>query len=203
MSVSRNIALLGVALVSLCGVSHADSGSPAGPGPFFFTFDEVGNGTISQWDPAAGQYSTPYSNPGFTMFSTTRKSYALTYRLPEFVVPDDVTIAEPDGSGPTDGKRFSNDSKGGLMQYYSDYSSGAGNPLADTGFPIDFNTHKSLAVEQGSVANNWFLYTAGNGDPARTNFYKGISDAPEPGTIALLVGGSVSGAGLLLRTRRI
>ena len=135
---------------------------------------------------------------GFLSPSTTASGWALTYRLPEFVGSGDVSIFEPGTGLVDDGLRFFNDNVSGLMQYFSDPGDSA---LADTGLPRDFNFGFGID-EVGSDGKNGFRYVAGSGDPAFTNFYNGISDVPEPGTVALIIGAGVSGVSLLARKRR-
>ena len=111
------------------------------------------------------------------------------------VVTGDVGIMEPGvvctPAVPTlcsDGLRFLNMGGAGFMRFYSDRSDTNPTPdLADTGLPSDFSP-TAIVTEMGPEGANGFLYVAGSGDPATTNFYNGVSDVPvpEPGTLMLL-----------------
>ena len=70
------------------------------------------------------------------------------------------------------------------MSFFSD----PGEPnLADTGFPLGFDFTSFQEREIGSELVNGFIYNAGPGDPNLTNVYRGISDAPEASTWAMMI----------------
>jgi hypothetical protein len=75
------------------------------------------------------------------------------------------------------------------MSFYSDLEPGQiGGPLADTGFPAGFDFTTWQFQEVGPETGlNGFIYAAGNGLPAGTNFYTGISDVPEASTWAMMI----------------
>ena len=206
MTFKHCIALLSLSVVAIPTVSLADIGAPAGPDPFILTFDEDGHATVEHFNPLTGGYDAAVSSPGFLAPSATASGLALTYRLPEFVGPGDVSIFEPGTTNAEDGIRFFNDGISGLMQYFSDSSSALGGNMADTGLPRDFVFGFGIS-EVGPEGKNGFNYVAGGGDPAGTNFYVGTSDSgrdavPEPGTIALVLGAGIAGMSLISRKRR-
>ena len=156
------------------------------PDPFKIIFDENGNAIVAQWN---GKSYDPYTilkpNPGGF----------LTWTLPGLVVPGDVSFAEPpttactSASNCSDGLRFTNDGKTSTMLFFSDTEPGqVGGPLADTGFPSNFDFTTFAFQEVGPETGlNGFIYKAGPGDPSVTNFYTGISDVPEASTWAMMI----------------
>jgi hypothetical protein len=166
------------------------SGAKASPGngdPFQLWFNEAGVGSYAVFNASTGGYGPTVNDPGFL------SGGFLTYALPEQVGLGDVGIGGD--SGVSDGLRFQTDGNGNyFMQYYSDAGGTGG--LADTGFPTDFN-FAFVGTNEGGQENGFqaFTYVAGNGDPASTNFYHGVSDVPEASTWAMMVLG-FAGLGL-------
>jgi hypothetical protein len=183
--------------------------------PFRAAFDENGNGTFQIFNPATNSYG-----PTQVMFAqsvadpSTATGRALQYTLPQLVVPGDVAITEPlvtsgcsiGGSvaNCSDGLRFLTVGATSFMRFYSDRAEGeATTILADTGLPADFSP-SAIAAEVGLENGvNAFIYIAGLSpqSAANSNFYTGISDVPEPGTMSLF-GAALLGLGAVLRRRR-
>src|SRR5262249_12266147 len=150
----------------IAGTARADlmPGTPAGPDPFIFTFDEKGNASYQIFDPCTGKYGPPVVTHGKLVHGI------LTYRLPEFVTPGDVVATDP-GQPRTisDVVRFSNDECSGLLQYFSDGGEG---DLADRkGIPALGESSVLISEVGPEDGNNGFTYMAGHGNPATTNFY--------------------------------
>ena len=205
------IGSLAVAVSTNAGAAEAPGLSALTPvGPFLFTFNENGQGTIAiNGGPATtlnGVLAVDPSVPG-----GPGQQLALTFMLPEPVVTGDVSFAEPTG-GISDWIRFTDAAgtisgaatgAGPRMLFYSDFEVGAVNAeLADTGFPANIGTGNFVArLEVGVEGNNGFNYLPGAPYP-QNNQYIGISDAiPEPETYAMLLAG-LGLMGFVARRRR-
>jgi len=185
-------------------------GAALGPDPFQLFFDEFGTGFYQVFDPATGQYGPIVNNPGTVVGGFLR------YRLPEAVGLGDVAITGPaenetctSAANCSDGLRFIVEGGVSYMQYFSDLTFGeTPTPLADTGFPADFDFSTSERVAETGTPDVFesFLYAAGltPHTPANSNFYNGVSDGrlgvPEPATITLL-GTALFGLGAALLRR--
>jgi hypothetical protein len=197
MKTTRILILLALAAILAGAVGAAQGsvlpGAPVGIDPFMFFFDENGNGAYQQW--LGDHYGPLISSPGVGGLGV---GGYLTYTLPEDVSTGDVAIWEP-GTNHTvlsDGLRFS----GREMQYFSDLGD---NDRADTGFPSNFDT--SYGIEElGPEGANGFIWVAGDGTPAGTNFYYGTSDIPEAASIVIwtLLGGLGIAVGRWQRRRK-
>ena len=165
---------------------YAGNLGAGGTDPFILNFDENGHGSINQnntgWRP----------DPGFLALDPLSGIVALAYGLPENVVPGDVGVQEFGLTGfLSDGLRFENNLYGfpAVMFYFSDPGDSA---LADTGFPLGF---PCCLVQEHGIAESvdrfdWF---------PGGNVYHGLSDTPEPASIALLGSGILGLAGVLRR----
>ena len=159
-----------------------------------WSFDENGNSTFvdnvgNVYHPVGTLLANQSNNGG---------GRALTYVFPAgiTVVAGDVAVLDESGQYNSDGLRFTNVL--GLPGFVADrmifYSSDSSGDLADTGLPSNFNPGSSVQETGDS-----FKFVAG------ANTYIGLSDdappaTPEPGSIAMLVAGAMSG-GMLLRKR--
>lgn len=165
-----------------------------------FTFDENGNG-IDYLDILA---TPPFTAPlPFTMgldpSGGIRGTDVLIYSLPMLVTPGDVGLVEPGQSTLSDLIRFYNapGANHTVIIFYSDID-GPNRDLADVGIPSAPNA--VLISETGAEGNNGVTWdptlTGGPGDfsgPRPTfsfYYYTIISDVPEPGSTALLLGGA-------------
>ena len=160
-------------------------GISTGPDAFIFNFDESGNASYQVYDPTHQAYGPLTWTHGAMTLSSTSSGWALTYRLPEFVLAGDVAVFDHTGAI-SDGLRFSNDATSGLMRFFS--VDLAGGLLADTGLPADF----SGAAGPTEVSEE-FTYVAGAGNPAHTNFYNDPPAAvPGPPTLLTLALGGLA-----------
>ena len=71
------------------------------------------------------------------------------------------------------------------------------------GFPLGFEFTSFQEREIGSELVNGFIYNAGPGDPNLTNVYRGISDAPEASTWAMMMIGFAGIAYAAFRRARV
>jgi hypothetical protein len=144
-------------------------GSAIGSDPFKIGFDENGNAVFQIFNTATGHY-----NPPVRALAVFGGQAALTYILPELVVPGDVKVVDANGVG--DLLRFVTSFATGtsVMQYFSD---GGDTDVADIGVP--FSTTPFSVTELGPQGLNFFNYVAGSGNRAFTNFYDGVSDFTE------------------------
>jgi hypothetical protein len=190
--------------------ANAVPGEVFGPDPFQIFFDEFGTGFYQVFNPTTGQYGPIVNDPG-----TVVRGF-LRYRLPEAVGLGDVAITGPAESETcasaadcSDGLRFILEGGVYYMQYFSDLPFGeTPTPLADTGFPADFDFLTSARAAETGTPDVFesFLYAAGPTPhtQANSNFYNGVSDGrlgvPEPASITLL-GAALLGIGAALRWR--
>jgi hypothetical protein len=169
--------------------------------------DEFGNGSFS----AVPNTSVPL---GFTVGPDPTGGVTgnvLIYSLPLLISPGDIGLVEPGsptGSGPSDLLRFFTPSGSGTSEliFYSDISPGdPSDSFADSGLPSSPNA--VLVDESGPEGNNGAVFAAVNNAPGGGPFgseviYHVVSDAPEPGTAALLLAGAGVGLGVHRFRRR-
>lgn len=163
------------------------AGRAGGGDPFTLWFDENGNGWVDE-----GQIGMRVPDPGFLAIDPLSGILALTYGLPEPVVPGDVGVQEFNQMGVlSDGLRFENGLYGfqAVMFYFSDLGD---RDLADTGFPSGFPCCDIIEYGQQDVYDRFDWYPGGN-------IYHGVSDVPEPGTLLMLGTGIVGVIGAIRR----
>jgi len=161
-----------------------------------FSIDENGNGI----DYVAYAFTTPLPfTIGPDPSGGIASSDVLMYTLPYLVTPGDVGLVEPGQSAISDLIRFFNapGANHSVIIFYSDID-GPNRDLADVGIPSAPNA--VLINETGAEGNNGAIWdptlTGGPGNftgprPVYSYFsYKIISDVPEPGSTALLLGGA-------------
>jgi hypothetical protein len=191
-------ALAGLLLVTCAAPAFATplpgtiiDGSP----PFTTTFDEMGNGTLTN---ASGTVNNFWANAA---------PYGLQYRLFAFVQPGNVVITDPDAISPTnplgvsDNLHFDNDPNlGGILIYSSVLDENdpvhdlADVPLANV---LYYSGPSDVFInEVGPEGNNGFTWNAGNA------IYHGISDVPEPSSLALAALALIGFAAARARRRR-
>jgi len=146
---------------------------------FTINFDENGNGTTCDYAGSCTADSWQMGVDPNTNLTT------LIYNLPQSISGGALGILDTTG-GYSDVLDFFNDANGGGHMAY--YSLGIGPNKADT--VTNFSMFSNIFAGPTENVDGSFTYVAGNGDPAETNFYNGISTAetPEPGTIAPLAG---------------
>jgi hypothetical protein len=213
----RKFLFLALALAVFAGMgltsARADGaapGQPAGDDPWVFVFDENGHGVISidhgPFHTLNGGLMADPSGSGLGL--------VLTYLLPSVVAAGDVEISEPaaSGGGLSDVIRFTN-ANGALvgavadrMIYYSDTSpNDPGTDLADVPHPpnnLGAGAIFPVAIpEIGPEGNNGFNYGP-TVSPGLLNTYIGISDTPEPSTMALAGLGALGMIGYAVRRRK-
>jgi hypothetical protein len=179
--------------------------------PMILHFDENGHATIAQnGGPTMNLVGVLAADPSVPSGGGSQP--VLTYFLPQHVITGDVSFSEPGGGGKiSDWLRFTDSSgsisgrvsgAGARMIFYSDFELGEANTdLADTGFPLNLGTGNTTAsAEIGPEGNNGFDYRPAGVPYPSNNEYVGISDIPEPATLALL-GASLVGLGVIRRRR--
>jgi hypothetical protein len=131
---------------------------------------------------------------------------ALTYGLlnPPGLTAGDLILQEVGSTFNSEVIRFNPGQNGGSLVFYSD-NLDFGTALADTGFPTAFYANNLTATEVGPEGGNGFVYTPTAGQPGFISGAGGPvtyviqSDAPEPASVALFLGG----AGFLLARKRL
>ncbi len=154
------------------------------------TFDENGKGSING-NAVQGILLADASNGG---------KLDLTYDLTTIsstIGAGDVTVLDSSGAI-SDAIRFTNakgELTGGVADRMIFYSTDSGD-LADTGLPRNLGTGSlgGPVTEEGENFAYGNVYFGTSGSTATT---------PEPGSVTFLVGMGVSGAGLLIRRRRL
>jgi hypothetical protein len=120
--------------------------------------------------------------------------------FPPDLIAGDLRIFEPGNSGPvlSDVLRFDPIQLAGGIFVYSAQEVNGLNAPADIGFPTAFSANVLDVLEVGSEFNSGFRYTPLPGQPGNVSgvpntqvTYWFFSDTPEPGTIGLMVGGSI------------
>lgn len=200
----RSLYLTVAVLFALCSTAWVQAQS------ILITVDEGGKGTLV--NPTTGTFALPASltaDPGPGGLPS-----ALTYNLqgPPNLVVGDVILLEPGGTGlRSDLLRFNaaNATTGypASLVFYSD-NGDSGGDLADTGFPTSLYTNTVTLTEVGNEGDNGLFYTptanqpgfiSGASSPVSYHF---VSDVPEPGSVAFMVGLGISGGVFTLRRRR-
>ena len=178
-----------LALVSLLGLGITQSAHATAPGagdPFVLHFDENGIATVS----VNGGPTVP--DPFVIAVDPNTGVTALTYILPESIVPGVVDIFDTSGAL-SDAISFYNLNGSGFMAYYSTLP---GTDLADTisgGFvPLGF-------AGPTEVGDNFTWLPGGNE-------YFGVSGSgqqtPDGGSTVALLGFALAGLGMLRRKLR-
>ena len=186
--------LLGAALLGLLafGASKASAQNVIN-----ITVDENGHGMLV--NPVSGTFVLPSSmaaDPGPGGLAS-----ALTYNLlgPPGLVTGDVVLLEPGSTDLSEVLRFNSN---GTLVFYSDNADGV-DALADTGLPNAFNTNVVRISEVGAEGSNGAFYTptanqpgfvAGSAFPVSYHFISDSTVVPEPGSLAVLAGLSVTGS---------
>lgn len=165
---------------------RADIGVSAGTDPFAITFDGYGNASVSVWNSTTMSYNPAYSEQGVLLpdQSPFNLGSVLTYALPETVGAGGLNILSPNFPNPiTANLYFYNSGSVGDMEFLLPLGTGQ---LASTGV-VDFN-YSPVPYQS---TDGTFTFTAGNGDPSQTDFYKGtgILIVPEPNTFIVMAFG--------------
>jgi hypothetical protein len=196
--VKRHLSLPLVPLLLLFGGAALAQGTP-----FSISVDEDGNGSLI--DPTGLVVTLPSSmlpdsGPGGL-------ASVLTYQLPIAFpqVQGDVLLSEVPGGPVSDVIRFNGD---GTLLFYSDIEDGA-DATADVGLPTGFYTNLITLPEVPLGSGDGAVYTPTPNQPGffddgvtYTIISDKTSDVPEPGALALLIGGGVSLSLLAFRRRR-
>lgn len=219
----RKFLFLALALAVFAGMGLSSArasgtapGQPAGDDPWVFIFDENGHGQISidggPFHALNGALAPDPSGSGLGM--------VLTYMLPSLVAAGDVSVSEPivSGGGLSDVIRFTN-ANGALsgavadrMIFYSDTRpNDPANALADVPHPPNnLNAGAFFPIPVPETGLNGQPYTdESNGfdygptfSPGLLNDYQGISDTPEPSTMALAGLGALGMIAYAVRRRK-
>ena len=191
--ISRVLAVcLAVTICLSARLAVASVGDPAGPDPFYISFDEYGNALVQTYNPDLGGYNPPVYEAG-----TVQPGGGIVYDLPEFVINGSVLVRgvdEFENNGYSDRIEFfdepGHNTSSLLYQSYLSPDEVTHEPADVPSFPFDSAT---VVDEVGPEGNNYFDYVAGSGDPATTNFYHGVSDGqiPEPMSASVLAVGAL------------
>lgn len=152
---------------------------------FIFSLDETGKPNTA--NPLPSQVA-PDPSGGVS-------GNVLIYTLPFFVQPGDLALFEPNqaASLPSDMIRFFNTPGAtSIAIFYSDIEAGEPPNPADSGVPVSPNAFP--VPEVGPEGNNGVVWTPlpgqpGAGPTGAQITYQIISDAPEPGAVAMMLAG--------------
>ncbi len=146
-----SIAAMFLSILEMVSVARAQEPPPGAPfANFPFPFILNGHGAIAIWQATSNAYGP------FTPLDAVFTDPLLGWQLPYFVVPGDVSFAEPPSTSCTsetdcrDGLSFVVAASISFMFFYS----------SDTGIPLDFDF---LTWQRSADASNGFMYTAGPG----------------------------------------
>lgn len=197
----RSFLPLAAALLAIGGAASAQGFTVT------INVDENGNGTLTNSDGFFGTLASGLQDdPGPGGLTNV-----LTYDLlnPPGLTEGDVLLFDPDFGTFLDVVRFNPNEispSGGLgsLVFYSDNVDGF-DDLADTfGPPTAFYTNVVTITEGDAYTPTAGQpgFVTGAGGPVTYILNSDIESVPEPGSVAMLVGMGVTGAGFLVRRRR-